>query len=181
MAFEPVVMAMMAAATSPAMPAATLEQFETVLRRHDSATLALEEWCGIRGFTDPQITAQTLATGSEAPPAAMREHLRLADGQTFALRNVRLSCGGKVLSVAWNWYVPALLTPAMNEALRVTHTPFGKVVAPLGFKRRPLATVAGPAENCPADTISTHQAMLVMPDGRPLAYLVECYTAANLR
>ncbi|EJU11814.1 hypothetical protein LH128_16905 [Sphingomonas sp. LH128] len=185
MAFElaapAAIMAVMASATSPAMPAATLEQFETVLRRHDSATLALEEWCGMRGVTDPRITAQTLATGGEAPPAAMREHLRLADGETFALRNVRLSCGGAVLSVAWNWYVPARLTPAMNEALRVTNTPFGKVVAPLGFKRRPLATVAGPAENCPADTISTHQAMLVLPDGRPLAYLVECYTAANLR
>lgn len=163
----------------PAAP--TLEEFEAVLARHDSATRALEEWCALRGMADPaRITAQTLAARPDDLPGPVRSALQLGPGEAYALRNVRLSCGGTALSVAWNWYVPARLTPQMNETLQRTDTPFGKVVAPLGFRRRPLARVAGPDGECPADTISTHRAMLILPDGRPLAYLVECYTAANL-
>lgn len=178
--------AALALMASPATPATavdlpTLEAFEAVLRRNDSATLALEEWCALRGIADPaQITAQTLPTKAGDATEAMRAKLAIGPGEMVALRNVKLSCGDTVLSVAWNWYVPARLTPQMNHVLGTTTMPFGKVVAPLHFRRRPLATVAGPAENCPPDTISTHQAMLVLPDGRPLAYLVECYTAANL-
>lgn len=159
----------------------TLEDFEATLRRHDSATLALEEWCTMRGLADPaHVTAQTLTNGHTAPPTNLSAVLGLASDEALALRNVRLSCGGTVLSVAWNWYVPSRLTAPMNEALARSDAPFGKVVAPLGFRRKALSTVAGPRDNCPADTISTHQAMLMLPDGRPLAYLVECYTAANL-
>lgn len=164
------------------MPAPTLDQFEATLARHDSATLALEEWCGLRGIPDPKITARMLAASDEDWPARLRGRLGLhdADDEGIALRHVQLGCNGTVLSVAWNWYVPGRLTPAMNEALRSTNVPFGKVVAPLRFRRKALATVLGPADNCPADTISTHRAMLVLPDERPLAYLVECYAAANL-
>lgn len=178
---------------SPAVPAPapapTLAQFEAVLRGHDSATLALEEWCALQGKGQPSaITARVLAPATALPggragdasPDDLPGKLALRDGETIALRNVSLSCGRAVLSVAWNWYVPARLTPAMNEALRSSDVPFGKVVAPLGFRRRPVSIVAGPARNCPADTISTHEAMLLLPDGQPLAYLVECYTAANL-
>ena len=172
------------AVTSPVIDQAaqpTLEAFEATLRRHDSATLALEEWCAARGIADPaRITAQSVNATSNDPPQSMRDHLDLERGETFAMRNVRLACGQTVLSVAWNWYVPSRLTPEMNEALRYGNTPFGKVVAPLQFRRKPLKTVYGRAENCPAGTISTHRAMLVLPDGRPLAYLIECYTAANL-
>jgi hypothetical protein len=96
------------------------------------------------------------------------------------MRHVQLSCGSKVLSVAWNWFLPGRLTKDMKEALLLSNAPFGKVVAPLNFRRLALSTAAGPADNCPADTISTHRAMLSLPDGRPLAYLVECYTSANL-
>lgn len=168
----------------PARP--TLEEFEAVLARHDSATRALEEWCALRGMADPaRIVAQNLdgagvGRDSASVPEPVRAGLALRPGEAVALRNVRLVCGGTVLSVAWNWYVPTRLTPAMNDALRRTDTPFGKVVAPLGFRRRALATVHGPDGNCPAETVSTHRAMLILPDERPLAYLVECYTAANL-
>lgn len=179
-------LALMAATipAAPALTAQTLEEFETVLRRHDSATLALEEWCALRGMADPaRVTAQTITqtmkVESDAAPG-MRERLAIGSGGALAMRHVQLSCGPAVLSVAWNWFVPDRLTEDMKDALRLSDAPFGKVVAPLGFRRRPLSTVAGPADNCPADTISTHRAMLVLPDGRPLAYLVECYTAANL-
>jgi hypothetical protein len=172
--------ALAAMIANPAAP--TLAEFEATLARHDSASLALEEWCGARGMAQPaRLTAKTLGVTGDAPPAKVRERLALATADTLAMRHVQLSCGGTVLSVAWNWYAPARLTPAMNAALAQGDTPFGKVVAPLGFRRQPLSTVSGPADNCPADTISTHRAILVLPDGRPLAYLVECYTAANLR
>lgn len=175
---------MAATIPAPALTAPTLEEFETVLRRHDSATLALEEWCALRGMADPaRVTAQTITqtmkVESDAAPA-MRERLAIGSGGALAMRHVQLSCGPAVLSVAWNWFGPDRLTEDMKDALRLSDAPFGKVVAPLGFRRRPLSTVAGPADHCPADTISTHRAMLVLPDGRPLAYLVECYTAANL-
>ncbi|HUD28301.1 MAG TPA: hypothetical protein VMQ93_05465 [Novosphingobium sp.] len=168
---------------NPAAP--TLDEFEAVLARHDSATLALEEWCTMRGMADtPRVTARTLSQAMEigegTASAAIRSSLAIGPDEPLALRHVRLSCGPSVLSEAWNWFVPARLSTDMNEALRLSDTPFGKVVAPLKFRRQSLSTVAGPAEDCPADTISTHRAMLVLPDGRPLAYLVECYTATNL-
>jgi chorismate-pyruvate lyase len=163
-------------------PQPRLADFEAVLARHDSATQALEEWCAANRIADPpQIRARKLGATSNDPPRRMRRRLGLSAEEPFALRHVRLSCGGAVLSVAWNWYVPSRLTPAMNEALQTTDAPFGKVVAPLGFRREPLATVTGRAENCPQGTISTHRARLVLPDGKPMAYLIECYTAANLR
>lgn len=159
----------------------TLDEFEAVLRRHDSATQALEEWCAARGIApSARITARNISATSNDPPRDIRRQLELGPDETFAMRHVRLSCGQTVLSVAWNWYVPSRLPPQMNDALRTSDIPFGKVAAPLGFRRKPLETVRGPAENCPEGTISTHRAMLILPDGRPLAYLIECYTAANL-
>lgn len=165
--------------SQPAHP--LLDAFEATLRRHQSATLALEEWCAERGFAQPaRVTAQVVEGAAPPPPAGLAEALGIGPQDSFALRNVQLSCGEAVLSIAWNWYVPARLTLAMNETLRTTREPFGKVVAPLGFRREALEVVRGRAENCPAGTISTHRARLILPDGRPLAYLVECYTAANL-
>jgi chorismate-pyruvate lyase len=156
--------------------------FEAALARRDSATLALEDWCAARRIADPPVVrAKRLPVEGLAMPATVERELNLARGERAQVRNVQLLCGDAVLSVAWNWYVPSRLTPAMNEALRTTDTPFGKVVAPLRFRREPLATVQGRAEEaCPAGTVSTHRARLILPDGRPLAYLIECYTAANL-
>jgi hypothetical protein len=68
----------------------------------------------------------------------------------------------------------------MNEALETSDTPFGKVVAPLGFTRKRLASRRGAAEDCPKDTVLSHRALLELPDGRPLSLVVECYTTANL-
>ncbi|GFE75332.1 hypothetical protein [Novosphingobium sp. TCA1] len=165
------------------LPSPTLEAFEAVLSRHDSATLALEEWCGVRDFAPrpASVTAQLVTSEDDVPlPTGIPAKLALSKDETATLRNVRLSCGARILSVAWNWYVPERLTPDMNRLLGSSDVPFGKAVASLRFRREPLAVTAGPAANCPAGTISTHQAMLYLPDGRPLAYLVECYTAANL-
>ena len=158
-----------------------LGQFEALLARHDSATLALEQWCESRGIASPAtIRAEPGAGVVIAPPADLASLLGLADGEQPAYRRVLLSCGEVVLSHAHNWYVPARLTPDMNAELAASTVPFGKVAAPLGFRRERLDSQRGAAPGCPADTVLSQRARLVLPDGRPLALLVECYTAAIL-
>jgi len=167
-------------ATESAKGPVSLAEFEAHLAAHTSATEALQQWCRVRHIGKGPIRAGTVGTQSDHPPAEMRRVLRLDRDRPMAMRNVRLSCDGTVLSVAWNWYAPERLTPAMNAALQDSDVPFGKVVGPLHFRRETLDVTAGPAENCPRDTISTHRSLLRLPDGAPLAYLVECYAAANL-
>ena len=158
-----------------------LGQFEALLANHDSATLALERWCESRGIASPATIRAEPDTGVViAPPADMAVLLGLADGEQAAYRRVMLSCGDLVLSHAHNWYVPSRLSPEMNAELAASTVPFGKVAAPLGFRRERLDSQRGAAPGCPADTVLSQRARLVLPDGRPLALLVECYTAAIL-
>jgi chorismate-pyruvate lyase len=110
----------------------------------------------------------------------VRRLLRVGPDAPLGYRHVRLRCGETVLSVAHNWYVSSRLTPAMNRTLATGDTPFGRVAASLRFVRRRLAERRGPLPGCPRDTILAHKAVLVLPDGRPLSALVECYTRANL-
>ncbi len=165
-----------------AAAAPSLAQFEAALAREDSATLALGQWCAARHIApDPTIRAVLLRDAPAAsPPRDLRRRLALPPGTVPAYRHVRLACGGTVLSEAHNWYVPGRIAPAMNQALDTTDTPFGKAVAALHFRREPLATIAGRAPPCPTGTLSTHRARLLLPDGTPLAMVVECYTRANL-
>lgn len=167
-----------AAAALPGQP--SLAEFEADLASHDSATEALEKWCTAHAIGTGPVRASLIASAPTVEPGALAATLALGAGDAVTMRNVRLSCGDKVLSVAWNWYVPQRLTPEMNAQLATSDVPFGKVARDLGFWRETLGVVRGRAENCPEDTISTHRALLRLPDGRPLAYLVECYTAANL-
>jgi chorismate-pyruvate lyase len=158
-----------------------LARFERTLAAQDSATAALGQWCGAMALaTPPVVRAERIADEERPPPPTVRELLDVDGNQTVAYRHVRLSCGGTVLSVAHNWYVPSRIPPAMNEQLETTDTPFGKVVAPLQFTRERLASKHGAAEACPKDTVLSHRALLRLPDGRPLSFVVECYTRANL-
>jgi len=177
-------LALALAATAPAR-APDLKDFEAALAANDSATAALRDWCAARGIADPAvITAERLKDRTTPPPARLQRLLRLTkldnDRKAIGYRHVRLSCGGTVLSEAHNWYVRSRLTEAMNRQLDETNTPFGKAVAALNFRREPLLTQAGCAGTCPAGTISTHRALLRLPDGRPLALVIEYYTPANL-
>lgn len=161
---------------------ATLEAFEHALARQDSATLALEEWCAARAIAHPAtITAEKDSAPDDAAPAQLAETLQLGPQDTPAQRKVRLACGSVTLSIAWNWFVPARMTPDMVRTLQTTNVPFGKVASPLRFRRIALKTVSGRAAPCPHGTISSHRALLVLPDERPLALVLECYTEANLR
>lgn len=157
-----------------------LDQFEATLAAQDSATAALGTWCAARGIAaPPRISAEVLPGGMRSDPHDLPALLQLTAPPGY--RHVRLTCGGRVLSEAHNWYVPQRLTPAMNAALATSDVPFGKVAAPLRYSRQRLSSQRGAGPGCPADTILTHRALLRLPDGAPLALVTECYTPANLR
>lgn len=157
-----------------------LAEFERVLAAQDSATAALGEWCRSRRIADPPTIRAEQAPAAPHPTAEIRRLLGVSDGEPLAYRHVRLACGRTVLSEADNWYVPARLGAEMNRALATTQTPFGKVAAPLGFRRERLSEQRGRAPSCPAGTVLSHRALLRLPDGRPLSLVTECYTRANL-
>jgi chorismate-pyruvate lyase len=120
-------------------PNPLLADFRHTLDSHDSATIALEQWCERRGMMTPahvQALAQDDAGAVPISPA-IRKALGVGADEPLRARHVLLVCGGTVLSDARNWYVPARLTPAMNQALETTRVPFGKVVASLGLHRVP--------------------------------------------
>lgn len=167
-----------ACATQPAVP---VEGLERMLASHDSATAALEQWCEQQGLANPaQVIAEPAPGQLAAEPVGLRQMLGVSADEPLALRHVRLTCGGRLLSQAQNWYVPARLTPEMNAVLDSTTTPFGKVAAPLGFRRELIETRRAAGPDCPAGTVLVQRAVLRLPDGRPLAHVLECYVASAL-
>ena len=165
------------ACSSPRLP-----QFERILASQPSATAALGQWCAARRIADPATIAARPVRGEDAAePGDLHQLLALPADRPAGYRHVRLSCGGAVLSQAHNWFVPERLTPRMNAALASTDTPFGTIAAPLRFTRERLESRRGRASICPRGTALSHRALLRLPDGQPLALVVECYTSANLR
>ncbi len=159
-----------------------LDPFEAELARQDSATLALEQWCETRGFAEQGLVTASAVDGPPyAPSQSTRAMLEVSEEETIGYRHVQLSCGGRVLSDAHNWFVPSRLTAEMNHTLETTNTPFGKAVAELHFSRERMEGARGTTEDCPADTILYHRAVLRRPDGQPISLVVECYTPENLR
>ena len=155
---------------------------ERTLASRDSATAALQDWCTARHLAEPaRIVAEPVPGAATVLPGDARTRLNLAAGEAPGYRHVRLSCGGVVLSEAHNWYVPARLTPAMNALLASTDTPFGRVAAPLHFTRERIESRFGRRAPCPAATALSQRGLLRLPDGRPLALVVECYTKAAVR
>lgn len=156
--------------------------FEANLAAHASATEALRQWCELRGIASPaEIVAVQVAGADQPPPAGIHSQLGVPADEPLGYRHVRLTCGNHILSDAHNWYVPARLTAEMNHQLAETQMPFGRVAASLKFTREPLASARRGDPACPAGAISTHRALLRLPDGQPLALVEECYTEANLR
>ncbi len=163
-------------ATSP------LPAFERTLAAQDSATAALGQWCAARHLAQPaRIAASPVRNADAPPPGDLRGLLGTDSGTVIGYRHVRLSCGPVVLSETHNWYLPGRLAPGMNAALATSDIPFGKITAPLHFTRQPLSSQRGRAPGCPAHSVLSHRALLRLPDGAPLALVVECYTGANLR
>jgi chorismate-pyruvate lyase len=163
---------LLAAAGAPA----TLPEFEAVLATTPSATQALESWCHTRFDPAGSVRAIKVMASSNEPTARIRTALDIRPGEQLGYRRVSLRCAGREMSLAYNWYVPSRLTPEMNRLLAETDTPFGRAAAPLGFKREPIAKPWSGPELCPNGTVLAHRALLRLPDGKPLAMVVECYT-----
>lgn len=176
-----IALATLAGCTTTPPPDRSLAAFEAVLAGQDSATAALTEWCAQHAIADPaNISARSVGGAPIPPDVSLRSVLEVSEDEPVGYRHVLLSCGDAVLSDAHNWYVPGRLSQEMNTVLETTDTPFGRVVAPLGFTRERFAAERGAAEECPAGTILSHSALLRLPDGRPISMVVECYTSANL-
>ena len=179
-AARPVVVAALASLVAcTAAGESGVARLEALLAQHDSATLALEDWCRSQGIADPRVVAYPVLGSTVRAPDDLRERLGVSASEPLGLRHVRLACGELTLSYAANWYVPGRLTPAMNAALANTTTPFGKVAAPLNFRRERIASNQGSGPGCPAETRLFQRALLRLPDGRALALVEECYVTAS--
>ncbi len=174
---------------------AVLQGFNADLLSHPSATLTLERWCTAHRLApEGQIVAELDRAADKPATAEQRGRLRVGADEPIAYRRVRLSCGGRVLSEADNWYVPARLTPGMNRLLTETTTPFGRAVLDLGFHRellsaallwqplpigwemQPTLPPAGASTLAIPDRVLEHRAVLLTRDNVPFSEVVETYT-----
>jgi hypothetical protein len=119
---------------------ALLETLNADLLSNDSATLTLDRWCEAHKMATPaKIVAERVRGDDKAPTDEVRQLLGVNPTDPVRYRHVRLHCGEHVLSEADNWYVPAHLTPDMNQVLDTTDTAFGRAVQALHFHRRTLS------------------------------------------
>ena len=178
---------------------ALLQSLNADLLSHDSATLTLDRWCGAHRLAEPaKIVAERVRDVEKPATPEQRELLGVSASEPLRYRRVRLKCGTRVLSEADNWYVPARLTPEMNQALDTSDVAFGRAVQALQFRRRTLSAellwsplpagweMAAPARmkeghklDVPAHVIQ-HKAVLTLPDGTPFSEVVETYTSEVL-
>ena len=148
------------------------ERLKTDLLSSNSATMVLGQWCAAGHLADPPAI-KALRDRSEVPASAQtRALLKAGADEPVRYRRVKLVCGNHVLSEADNWYLPARLTPQMNQVLDTSDTPFGLAVKALDFHR---TTLDAQAVNDPR-TILRVRALLLTPDGTPFSLVVENYT-----
>jgi chorismate-pyruvate lyase len=178
---------------------ALLQTLNAELLSHDSATLTLDRWCAAHHLaSSAHIRAERVHGADQAPTDDQRQLLDVSATEPVRYRRVRLICGDHVLSEADNWYVPARLTPEMNQVLDTTDTAFGRAVQALHFRRRTLSTkllwaplpqnweMGAPLPERSGTTLAIphavleHRAVLVLPDGVPFSEVVETYTSEVL-
>jgi chorismate-pyruvate lyase len=173
---------------------ALLETLNSELLSSNSATLTLEQWCGLHHLASPPTVKAVRVPDVDKPVSPEQRHeLHVTPTEPVRYRRVSLACGSVVLSEADNWYVPSRLTAGMNKLLDTTDTPFGRAVQPLHFQRRTLSARvlwrplpdgwemnAGRANSAPTlmpAILLEHRAVLTLPDGTPFSEVVESYTA----
>ncbi|WP_349984376.1 hypothetical protein ABRP17_017165 [Stenotrophomonas sp. WHRI 8082] len=161
-----------------ASPAALVADLHRRLLAGQSATATLEAWCAEHGLADtPRVRAVRVRGVQRDAPVEVRSALAINDATPLRYRRVQLTCGQRVLSEADNWYVPSLLTAAMNHALDSSDEPFGRVVAPLDFKRQTLhdREFWPPRVDGARATVLEVRALLRDGQRRPFSYVVENY------
>jgi hypothetical protein len=169
---------------------ARVEQLQRQLMSQPSATLVLVRWCAAYHLAPaPHIVAKRVLGPRKPLPDRVRLNLALKPGEPVGYRRVQLLCGDRILSDADNWYVPDRLTPAMNQLLDHTDTPFGLAVRSLHFQRRTLSsdTLWVPQETATTGgmmTIPAHllrnEGLLTVAGGLPISQVIENYTAEIL-
>ncbi|WBO23369.1 hypothetical protein [Sphingomonas abietis] len=179
---------------------AVLQTLNANLLSHDSATLTLDRWCADHHIAQPATVVAERVRGEDKPATAdIRAALKVTPDMPVAYRRVRLRCGDHVLSDADNWYVPARLTAAMNDALEQSDIAFGRAVQALHFARHTLSATLlwsplpdgremtglpgmplRPGRLAIPDHVLEHRAILATPDGTPFSLVVESYTSAVL-
>jgi chorismate-pyruvate lyase len=143
-----------------------------------SATRTLERWCVSELGLAPQPVRVEKQHGALVPASAdCRQRLGARSDEALRFRRVRVCLGALVLSRADNWYRPDRLSDKMNRQLTDSDIPFGQVILPLGYCRQTLSVTLWPED---ADAILRHHALLLLPDGRPLAEVVERYAPVLL-
>ncbi|MGD0491641.1 MAG: hypothetical protein ABSC32_08855 [Steroidobacteraceae bacterium] len=206
--WPPALRAQVAASPAPIWPdtfvsrmeaLALLETFNAELLTHDSATLTLEHWCDLHRLAEPpRVVADRIRDADKPLSSDQRRELGIGPADAVRYRRVRLKCGPVVLSEADNWYVPGRLTAEMNKLLDTTDIPFGKVVQPLHFQRRTLASKLlwrplpdgwemqaaaggdGTVRLAIPPALLEHRAVLTLPDGTPFSEVIETYTSSIL-
>lgn len=171
------------APAASATPQQRVEELHLRVLAGRSATATLEAWCAEHGLADKaRVRAVRVQGVQRDAPDDVRRALQVDAGTPLRYRRVQLACGPRVLSEADNWYVPALLTPAMNSVLDGTDEPFGRVVAPLGFKRQTLRDQTyWPARGDGAGaTVLEIRALLRDSAQRPFSYVIESYLQGAL-
>ncbi|MGI8841940.1 MAG: hypothetical protein ACR2F8_14345 [Caulobacteraceae bacterium] len=161
------------ALTPPPPPIAS--RLAADLATHDSATEVLGRWCARRRWANPPIVLAMREAGAAKPATPeIRRRLDAAPGEKVAYRRVKLTCGGRLLSEADNWYLPDRLTRKMNQELDHGDVPFGVVARPLRFHRKPVgAPIVGRAA---VPYVLRQRALLVGAGGRPISFVQENYT-----
>jgi len=158
-------------ATVVVQVADTAAELSRELLASPTATAVLERRCG------GPIRAEVDRAAHKDPTPEQRKRLGVDGHERVVYRSVVLRCAGVAFSVAENWYVPSRLTPEMNAALEQGDTPFGAAIRQLHPHRKPLEQVLAGI----APYVLRHRALVLDAEGRPLAEVVENYTAAVLR
>jgi chorismate-pyruvate lyase len=167
---------------------ALMQTLNAELLASRSATATLREWCAQHRLAQVAEIIAEQVSGAPVPPSTeQRARLGVSAGEPIKYRVVRLSCGGKQLSLAENWYVPSRLTPEMNNLLVSTQTPFGQVIAALQPYRHtfdmqvhwPLSTRTLPDGEMP-QALFEHRAVVYSQNHEPLAEVHEIYQAGAL-
>lgn len=152
--------------------------FDKFLRDRTSATFSLETLCGGK-------TAVVEQHNGSARPLDDQMVAKIGDSAAaLSYRYVSIKIDGCILSYARNWYRQDVLSESMKVALSQSNIPFGRIVAPLRFRRVSLSSeffwqTWYEKENR-SEPILRHQAFLKLSSGQPFCYLEENYLS-NLR
>jgi hypothetical protein len=161
-----------AAAVADAKADEGVDRLKAGLAASASATQFLTDRCAALKLASPPVIRAVREPMELAASAEVRAALNVGADTPLRYRRVDLTCGTHVLSQADNWYVPARLTPQMNQALDNSEVPFGAVVGPLNFHRRTLKTedLDDPAHGLRVT------AVLLTPGEVPFSLVVENYS-----